>query len=75
MAQRELGVRSKADVNLALPPDTKALVLKVWSVNGDLNRAHADWAAADLDLSRAISGLEVRSAGDGESGHGRLLTA
>jgi glycosyltransferase involved in cell wall biosynthesis len=35
----------------------------------------AEWAVADLDLSRAISGVEVRSASDSELDRGRLLAA
>jgi alpha-galactosidase len=40
-----------ASFELLLPPETKEIVLKAWSVNGDLHRAHADWASPWVELA------------------------
>jgi hypothetical protein len=50
----ELDIQSEETVDLLLPSETKEIVLKAWSVDGIIHRAHTDWAAAQVELAGAI---------------------
>jgi alpha-galactosidase len=48
---QEINLKSAGSmVDLTLPPGTKEILLKAWSVDGTLHLAHADWAAAWVEL-------------------------